>query len=82
MTDLFSGTYFEAMNIRNLLENENIEVFTQNENMSSIEPWAVTSGGFNPVILKVRNEDFENAKKIIEDYESGNLNLNINEIEK
>ena len=82
MTDIFRGTYFEAMNIRNLLENENIEVFTQNENMSSIEPWAVTSGGFNPVILKVNDEDFETAKKIIEDYENGNLNLNINEVEK
>ena len=80
MTDLFRGTYFEAMNIRNLLENEKIEVFTQNENMSTIEPWVVTSWGSNPVILKVNNEDFENAKKIIEDYQNGNLK--INEIEE
>jgi len=68
--------------MRNLLENTNIEVFTENEIMSNIEPWAVTSGGFNPVILKVNDEDFESAKKIIEDYENGNLDFENNETEK
>jgi len=82
MTNLFRGTYFEAMNMRNLLENTNIEVFTENEIMSNIEPWAVTSGGFNPVILKVNDDDFEIAKKVIEDYENGNLHLDFNETEK
>lgn len=70
MTNLFRGTYFEAMNMKNLLENNNIEVFTENENMSNIGPWVVTSGGFDPVILKVDDEDFENAKKVIKDYEN------------
>jgi len=82
MTNLFRGTHFEAMNMRNLLENKNIEVITENENMSNIQPWAITSGGFNPVILKVNDEDFESAKKVIEDYENGNLNLEINKTEK
>ena len=77
ITNIFSGTYSETMNIRNLLENINIEVFTQNENMGTIQPWTITSGGFNPVILKVKNEDFEKAKKLIEDYEKGNLNIEI-----
>ena len=63
------------MNIRNIFENINIEVFTQNENMGTIQPQTITSGGFNPVILKVKDEDYENAKKIIEDYENGNLNI-------
>ena len=75
MINIFSGTYSETMNIRNLLENINIEVYTQNENMGTIQPWTITSGGFNPVILKVKNEDFDKAKKIIEDYENGNLNI-------
>lgn len=75
MTDLFRGTYFEVMNIRNLLENENIEVFTENEYMSNIQPWTITGGGFNPMILKVNNEDFETAKKIIADFENGFLSI-------
>ena len=70
MIDLFRGTYFEAMNMKGLLESNDIKVFTLNENMSIIEPWVVTAGGFNPVILRVNNEDLEKAKEIVEDYQS------------
>ena len=79
MINIFSGDFIEAMNIRNLLENINIEVFTANEQMSSIEPWVVSPGGFNPVILKVNNEDFDKAKKVIEDYRNGSLNIEASE---
>ena len=75
MTNIFSGEIIEAMNIRNLLENENIEVFTLNENMSSIEPWVVSPGGFKPLILHVNDDDFEKAKKVVEDYGSGKLEV-------
>jgi hypothetical protein len=75
MTNIFSGELIEAMNIRNLLENENIEVFTVNKYMSSIEPWAVSPGGFKPLILQVNDEDFERAKKVLEDYGSGKLEV-------
>ncbi len=36
--------------------------------MSIIEPWVVTAGGFNPVTLRVNEEDFEKAKAIVEEY--------------
>jgi len=41
MVEVFNGSYFEAMNVRNLLEGKEISVFTQNEYMSNIEPWVV-----------------------------------------
>jgi len=75
MVNVFRGSYFEAMNIRNVLENIDIEVFTINEYMSGIEPWIVTSGGFNPVLLKVNEDDFKKADKLVQDYLNGNLNL-------
>jgi len=75
MITVFNSTNFEAMNVRNLLENEGITVFVQNEYMSSVEPWVVTSGGLNPVKLQVDESDFEQTKKIIEDYLSGNNTL-------
>ena len=77
MINIFRGTFNETMNIRNLLENIYIQVFTENENMTNIEPGVISSGGFNPVILKVKDEDFKKAKKLIEDYENGNLKLEI-----
>jgi len=77
MITVFSGSYSEAMNVRNLLEEKEITVFIQNEYMSSIEPWVVTSGGLNPVKLQVDEADFDEAKKIIEDYTAGNNSLEI-----
>jgi hypothetical protein len=75
MIVVFSGSYFEAMNVRNLLESKGISVFSQNEYMSNIEPWVVTSGGVNPVKLQIDEADFDEAKKTIEDYLAGNNNL-------
>lgn len=75
MIPIFKGTFSEAMNVRNLLENNTINVFTENEYMSNIEPWIVSSGGLNPVTLRVATEDFEKAKKIVDDYLNGNLEI-------
>jgi len=71
MIVVFSGSYSEAMNVKNLLEEKEILVFTQNEYMSNIEPWVVASGGLNPVKLQINESDLEEAKTIIEDYLSG-----------
>ena len=75
MIVVFNGPYFEAMNVRNLLESKGISVFSQNEYMSNIEPWVVTSGGVNPVKLQIDEADLDEAKKTIEDYLAGNNSL-------
>jgi hypothetical protein len=75
MVEVFRGSYFEAMNVRNLLEGNEISVFAQNEYMSNIEPWVVASGGLNPVKLQVDELDFDASKTIINDYLNGNNNL-------
>lgn len=77
MKNIFSGTYVETLNIKNLLENNKIDVVVLNETMSIIEP-VITSGGFNSAILQVRDEDFENATTLLGEYEKGNLNLEKN----
>ena len=77
MIVVFNGAYFEAMNVRNLLEGNEIFVFTQNEYMSNIEPWVVASGGLNPVKLQVDELDLDASNIIVEDYLNGNNNLEI-----
>jgi hypothetical protein len=74
MTTIFSGTYIEALNIKNLIESNKIEVFFLNETMSIIEP-VISSGGFNSAILQVRQADFEKVKKLLQAYENGDLKL-------
>lgn len=75
MISIFSGTYSESMIVRNILENENIKVFIVNETMSNIEP-TISPGAFNPVVLNINSEDFDKAKRIVESYENGSLDLN------
>lgn len=73
MIKIFSGSYAETMNVKNLLENIPIDVFVLNQNMGTIEPWVVTSGGLNAVTLTINEEDFEKAATLIEAYKSGAL---------
>ncbi|PJJ10618.1 putative signal transducing protein [Flavobacterium sp. 1] len=79
MIEVFRGSYFEAMNVRNLLEGKEISVFTQNEYMSNIEPWVVASGGLNPVKLQVDELDLDVSRIIVDDYLNGNNNLETGE---
>ena len=68
MVDFFRGSYFEAMNVKNLLENNDVDVCVLSENMAIIEPWVVTSGGFNPVTIRVNEEDVEKAQAVVKEY--------------
>lgn len=77
MIEIFRGSYLEAMNIRNLLENCNIYVYVVNEYMSSIDPWAISAGGCAPSILKVEEENYTKAQEIIDSYNNGEFNLDI-----
>ncbi|MBS7254031.1 putative signal transducing protein [Flavobacterium branchiicola] len=77
MIEIFRGSYIEVMGVKNLLENNNISVFIVNEYMSSIQPWSVSPGGNASAILKVRDEDLDEAIKIIDDFNKGEYNFEI-----
>ena len=72
---VFSGSYVESITIKNLLESNNVEVFQDNSLMSTIEPWAVSPGGFNAAVLKISSENYERAIEIINDYNNGEREL-------
>jgi hypothetical protein len=38
MVEVFRGSYIEAMNVKNLIENNNIVVFVTNEYLYSVDP--------------------------------------------
>lgn len=77
MVEIFRGSYIESMNIKNLLENNGILVFTANEYMSNIQPWSVSAGGNGSAILKVGEEDVAASNKIIDSYNNGEYNLTV-----
>ncbi len=75
MIEIFRGSYIEVISIKNLLENNNIDAFIANENMSNIQPWSVSAGGNAPAILKVAETEYNDAKKIITNYNNGEFDL-------
>ena len=52
--------------LQNVLEANNIFVQVKNGLMSSIEPWAVTAGGFGAAEVLVPKDDYDVALKILE----------------
>lgn len=77
MIVIFRGNQIEVMNIKNLLDNAGIESFIQNQYMSVLEPWLVASGGYNAMSLQIKSSDYEKAKKILDDFNKGEYNLDI-----
>jgi hypothetical protein len=77
MIVIFRGNQIEVMNIKNLLDNVGIESFIQNQHMSVLEPWLVTAGGYNATTLQIESSDYEKAKKILDDFNNGEYNLDI-----
>lgn len=75
MIEIYRGSSIQAMNICNLLQNSEIEVFVLNELMANIEPWVVSPGGSASMILSVNENDVENALGLIADYDKGDLSL-------
>ncbi|MES2830057.1 MAG: DUF2007 domain-containing protein [Bacteroidota bacterium] len=64
---VFSGEIWQATMIQNVLEANNIFVQVKNGLMSSIEPWAVTAGGFGAAEVLVPKDDYDTALKILEE---------------
>lgn len=75
MIVIFNGEYIETIGIKNLLDSFNIKSYIANEYMSSIKPSLISPGGFNTVSLQVDQENLEEAKKILDDYNKGVFSL-------
>ena len=68
--EVYSGDFLQASLIQQLLEEHEIPVFLKNGLMGSIEPFAVSAGGFNPVSIDVPNQYVEDALALIRELES------------
>lgn len=68
LVEVFAGELWQATMIKNVLEDNNIQVFIQNSLMGVIEPWVVSPGGFEPVKVIVTSPDYEKAMQLVEEY--------------
>lgn len=67
--EVFEGNDWEALLLKSLFENAEIESFTKDERMGVLAPWNVVGGGAGPVKIFVSNIDYEKAKEVVEQFE-------------
>ncbi|NEU09960.1 DUF2007 domain-containing protein [Flavihumibacter sp. R14] len=70
LIEVFAGELWQSTMIQNILEDNQIQVSLENELMGTIAPWRVVASGFNPVKVIVSSSDYEQAVKLIQEYNS------------
>ena len=68
LVEVFAGELWQSTMVQNILEDNQINTFLENELMGTVAPWRVVSGGFNPVKVMVSNANYDKAIKIIEEF--------------
>lgn len=68
--EIFDGTQWQAMLVKSLLDNAEIESFVKDSRMGVLAPWNVDAGGAGPVKIFVSNLDAEKAREVIAQYEA------------
>jgi len=68
LVEVFAGELWQSTMIQNILEDNQIQAFLENELMGTIAPWRVVAGGFNPVKVIVSSLNYEQATKLIEEF--------------
>jgi hypothetical protein len=67
--EIFDGDQWQAMLVKSLLDNAEIESFLKDQRMGVLAPWNVDAGGAGPVKIFVSSLDAEKAREVIEQYE-------------
>lgn len=67
--EVFDGTQWQAMLVKSLLDNAEIESFIRDSRMGVLAPWNVDAGGAGPVKIFVSSFDAEKAREVITQYE-------------
>jgi len=69
-TVIFAGSSMEAEIVKSMLVSSEIEAYLKDETVGTLAPWYTSPGGAGAVKVIVNINDLEEAKSIIEAYES------------
>jgi len=66
--EIYEGELWQATMLKNILEDNNIQAFLQDEFLGVIAPFIVQPGGSNAVKVFVSSENFSLAGKLVADF--------------
>jgi hypothetical protein len=67
--EVFDGTAWQAGMVKSLLENSGIKAYLNDEIVGTMAPWWTAPGGAGSVTVFVSNQDCDQAKLIVGEYE-------------
>ncbi|MDO8928845.1 MAG: DUF2007 domain-containing protein [Bacteroidota bacterium] len=70
--EIFAGELWQAEMIKEMLEDNGIQAYLDNELMGNIAPWIVTPGGTASVKINISTSDYVRSKELIDELNSGN----------
>ena len=73
--EVFAGELWQAAVVKDLLEDNGIGAFVENELMGNIAPWQVSAGGVSSVTVKISSSDYAVAKELVDSFTHGDSSL-------
>lgn len=73
--EIYAGELWQSSIIKDLLEDNGIPAFIENELMGTIIPSQITSGGVAPVNVKINDSDFVRAKELINEFNNASFSM-------
>ena len=68
--EVFAGTAVQAILVKSLLANAEIEAYLKDEFTGVLYPWHTSPGGVGAVKVFVSSVDHEKARIVVDEYES------------
>lgn len=73
--EVYAGELWQSSMIRDLLEDNGIPAYIENELMGTIIPSQITSGGAAPVNVKVKDFDYVHAQELIDEFNNADFSM-------
>jgi hypothetical protein len=68
VVEIFSGELWQATMIKNILEDNDIPAYLNNEYLGSVAPYLIDAGGMPHVTVVVNSDQQEAALKLVEEF--------------
>ncbi len=68
---IYVGEQWQATIVKELLNDNGISGFIENELMGNIAPWQIAAGGSASIKVKISNSDYTLAKPLVDEFTNG-----------
>lgn len=68
MVEIYAGQLWQATMVKNILEDNGIQVYLDNELMGTIDPGRIAAGGMDPVKVVVLDADYKSAMVLMDEF--------------